>query len=255
MHYRELSEVWGELTAPGQPFEIEEVAVRGQSLKAYKSAPPTVRAFWLSTAQFAERDYLVYEDERLTYGQAHAIVNSVAAWMTAHGAKPGDRVAVAMRNYPEWMLAYWACAVAGVACVGMNAWWTPDEMAFALADSAPKILIADKERLDRLATAGVPAGLKVVAVRTPPPPGAVAWSEVAAFAGEAPTPTVDPDDDMCIFYTSGTTGRPKGAQLTHRGCVINVMNMAFANEVMRHSAHRAAPRPRRWPPPIRSRRR
>jgi acyl-CoA synthetase (AMP-forming)/AMP-acid ligase II len=75
------------------------------------------------------------------------LVNAVAAWLAAQGVKPGDRVAVAMRNYPEWMLIYWACVSTGIAVVGMNAWWTAEEMAYGLADSAPKVLFLDAERL------------------------------------------------------------------------------------------------------------
>ena len=237
MHYSELKEVWAEFTAPGAPFEIEEITVRGETARAYKNAPQTVRDFWLSTQAFAEREYIVYQDERIDYARAHAITASGAAWLQAQGVRPGDRVAVAMRNYPEWMLIYWACALAGVACVGMNAWWTSDEMAFALADARPKVLFADKERLERFAAIDPAPELTVVAVRAEFA-GATPWAQVADFAGEPPAPTVDPDDDMCIFYTSGTTGRPKGAQLTHRGCVTNVMNMAFAAETFKHANHR-----------------
>ncbi len=246
MHYRELAEVWSAATAPGAPFEVTTVEVRGQALKAYKNAHPTVRAFWLATAAFAERDYLVYGDERLTYAETHARVNAFAAWMQAQGLKRGDRLAVALRNYPEWMIAYWACAVTGVACVGMNAWWTPEETAFALADSAPKVVVCDRERIERL-----PGDLAatVVAVRCDPPPGGVRWSDAAAFPGDPAPVDVDPDDDMCIFYTSGTTGRPKGAQLTHRGCVQNVFNMAFAIEIMRQANHRGRTRSAEPAPP------
>ena len=248
MHYRELAQAWAQMTAPGATFEIGTVEVQGRTLRAYKNAPATVRDFWRSTAQFAERDYLVFQDERLTYGDSHRIVDAVAGWMAAQGIGPGERVAVAMRNYPEWMLIYWACAVAGVACVGMNAWWTPEEMGYALGDSAPRAIFADAERLERLAALPARADLQVVAVRAPGAPGATPWSEVAAFAAPAPEVAVHPDDDMCIFYTSGTTGRPKGAQLTHRGCVNNVMSMAFATETFKLANHRGRTRGDEPPP-------
>ncbi|HRD27080.1 MAG TPA: AMP-binding protein, partial [Caulobacter sp.] len=106
MHYAELNEAWAELTAPGAPFEIAEIEVRGARIRSFRNAPPSVREVWLSTLPFGERDYLVYEDERITYGEAHRQVASIANWMMAHGVKPGDRVAIAMRNYPEWMLIY-----------------------------------------------------------------------------------------------------------------------------------------------------
>ncbi|WP_332768171.1 class I adenylate-forming enzyme family protein [Phenylobacterium sp.] len=241
MHYRELKQAWAELTAPGQPFEIVEVEVRGETLRAFRHAPPSVREIWLSTLQFADRDYLVYQDERLTYGQAHAKVNAVAAWLTEQGVRPGDRVAIAMRNYPEWMLIYWACACLGVAAVGMNAWWVTEELAYAVKDSAPKVIFADSERLPRiLERPEIADGVLLVAVRTDPvPAGVIPWAEVVAKGGEMPAVSVDPDADACIFYTSGTTGFPKGAQLTHRGCVANLMNMMFSGQVQGLATARA----------------
>ena len=109
MHYAELKQAKQELTGPGGTFEIVEIPVRGQMLRAYKNAPATVRDVWLSTVQFGDRPYAVYQDERLSYGEAHAQVNAVAGWLWNQGVRPGDRVAIAMRNYPEWIVAYWAC--------------------------------------------------------------------------------------------------------------------------------------------------
>ena len=95
-------------------------------------------------------------------------IRAVAGWLAAQGVKPGDRVAIAMRNYPEWMLIYWACVSSGIALVGMNAWWTSEEMAYALDDSRPKALFVDGERLERLRERPeMAAGMKVIGVRTP----------------------------------------------------------------------------------------
>ena len=218
MHYAELNKAWADLTAPGAPFEIAEIEVRGVELRTYKNAPPNIRALWLSTAAYGDREYLVYQDERITYGEAHRQVASVANWLLGVGVKPGDRIAIAMRNYPEWMLAYWAGVTIGVAVVGMNAWWTATEMAYGLNDAKPKVLFADAERIARVAEDPKMLGDAIlVAVRADNAPAdAVAWRDVAAFGGEMPQVDVDPDADACIFYTSGTTGRPKGAQLTHQ---------------------------------------
>ena len=231
MHYPQLNQAWDELTGPGGAFEIVEIELRGTKVKAFKNALPSVRELWLSTIQFADRDYLVYQDERITYGQAHAQVASIANWLMANGVAPGDRIAIAMRNYPEWMLIYWAGVSIGVAVVGMNAWWTAPEMAYGLADARPKVLFADEERLARVdEQPDMLAGAHVVAVRSERP-GATPWSAVIGFGGTMPDVTVDPDADACIFYTSGTTGFPKGAQLTHRGCVSNLFNMMFAGQL------------------------
>ncbi|HEY7852703.1 MAG TPA: class I adenylate-forming enzyme family protein [Caulobacteraceae bacterium] len=232
MLYEELKKAWVELTAPGAPFETATIELRGSPCLVYKNAPPNVRALWLSTAAYGEREYLVFGDERLTYSQAHARVNAVAGWLTGQGVAGGDRVAIAMRNYPEWLLIYWACVAMGVAVVGMNAWWVAEEMAYGVADSAPKVMFCDAERLVRIAERPEMAkGVTIVAVRAPAPAGAVAWSEVVAHGGALPDVAVDPDADACIFYTSGTTGFPKGAQLTHRGCIHNLFSIVFSGQV------------------------
>jgi long-chain acyl-CoA synthetase len=241
MHYAEFEQAWTELTSPGMPFEIEEIDLRGTWIRAYKTAPPSVRELWLSTLPFADRDYLVYQDERITYGQAHALTASIANWLQAAGVTAGDRVAIAMRNYPEWMLLYWACCSLGITVVGMNAWWTASEMAFGFHDAAPKVVFADAERIARMnEQPGMAGDARLVAVRTDPlPAGATPWSEVIAVGGDLPAVTVDPDSDACIFYTSGTTGFPKGAQLTHRGCISNLMNMMFSGQVHGLATQRA----------------
>ena len=240
MHYAELRQVREELTGPGGQFEIVEAEVLGNPLKVFKNAPPSVREIWLSSAMFAERPYLIYQDEVMTYAEAHQVVDSVAAWLFEQGVQPGDRVAIAMRNYPEWMLLYWACVSIGVAAVGMNAWWNGEEMAFAMKDSVPKVLFADTERLARVhETPGLTDGVKLVGVRTTPHIGVTDWSEVVAHGGAMPEVAVDPDADASIFYTSGTTGFPKGAQLTHRGCVANLLNMVYSTTAQALAVERA----------------
>lgn len=230
MHYAELLKAHQELTGPGGDFEIIRAEILGNDILTYRNAPPSIREFWLSTLQFADRPYLIYRDERLTYAQSHARTAAIAAWLFTQGVKPGDRVALSMRNYPEWMLIYWACASVGITVVGMNAWWTAEEMAYALADSAPKVLFLDLERLDRLRERPAMAeGITLAGVRLDDwPADVVPWSDVIANDGPLPDVTVDPDSDACIFYTSGTTGSPKGAQLTQRGCIANLMNLLYA---------------------------
>jgi len=232
LHYKELKQAWGELTAPGAPFEIETLTVRGAPMRSYRNMPKTVRDLWLASAQFADREYLIYLDERMTYAEAHRQVGAIGAWLAARGVTRGDRVAIAMRNYPEWLLVYWACVCLGVAVVGMNAWWVAEEIDYAIRDSTPKVIFCDGERLARLTERPeTAAGIPMVATRIETlPEGVIAWSEVLAHGGALPEAAVDPDDDACIFYTSGTTGFPKGAQLTHRGCLANLYSLMFAGQ-------------------------
>jgi long-chain acyl-CoA synthetase len=241
MHYRELKQTWNELTAPGAPFELVDIHVRGAPMRTYKNALPSVRELWLSTKQFEDRDYIVYNDERITYGEAHQNVAAIASWLVAQGVVPGDRVGIAMRNYPEWMLIYWACVSMGVAVVGMNAWWVTEELEYAVRDSAPKIIFCDQERLTRiLERPGLAGDAKLVSVRAPSPtPDVTDYAEVIDRNGAIPDVAIDPDTDACIFYTSGTTGFPKGAQLTHRGCIANLMNLMFAGQASALATQRA----------------
>lgn len=232
--YAELKRAWSELTSAGQMFEVHTVEVRGVPIRSYVHAPPSLREVWLSTAGNGETDYLVYADERISYSEAHRQVAAFAGSLQRMGVGSGDHVAIAMRNYPEWMLAYWAITSIGAVVVGINAWWVPHELAFALEDSKPRVFIADRERLQRLnEIEGGAADMHLIAVRCDGelPPGAVHWAELTSADAPLPDVQVDPDADACIFYTSGTTGHPKGAQLTHRGCVNNIMNVAFSNTV------------------------
>ena len=227
--YKELQETIAEMTAPGQMFSITEVNVGGHPVKAWAMAPNSLRDIWLGTARHADADYLVYRDERWTYAQAHEEVARIANWLRATGIGQHDRVAIAMRNYPEWMLAYWAIASIGAVSVGVNAWWVPEELKYGLMDSGTKLLICDAERLARFDEVrdGF-ADLRVAAVRVDDSPHwATPWSEVLATEPALPEASIDPDDDACIFYTSGTTGNPKGARLTHRGCVNNILSVVF----------------------------
>ena len=219
-----------EIEGPGSPFAVTTVEVRGQKLKTFAAAPPNMRFVWESTAVHGDKKYIVYEDESYTYNEVHAQVRKLAQYLVERGVKRGDRVAISTRNYPEWVVTYWATVSLGAACVGMNAWWTPVEMDYALGDSEPKVLIVDDERLERYHQVPTKRNTHVISVRSDRelPAGGVRWTDVMAKAdpGSLPAVDIDPDDDATIFYTSGTTGFPKGAQLHHRGSVINVMNIA-----------------------------
>ena len=181
--YEELRAVWGELTAPGAQFEVHEIEVFGNRVKAYAQAPNSLREVWLASTPFAERDYLVYEGERLTYADTHTRVASIANWLLAQGVGAEDRVAIAMRNYPEWLQAYWATISIGATVSGMNAWWVGPEMVHGINEATPKVLICDEERLQRLLPHRdeIPSDLIVVAVRANEPADAtVPWSELLA---------------------------------------------------------------------------
>ena len=219
-----------ELDASGSPFATTYTEVRGVPLKSFAAAPPSMRAIWESTVVHGEKDYIVYEDERYTYNDIHSQVRILATYLAARGVTRHSRIALAMRNYPEWVVGYWVTVSLGAAVVGMNAWWTAPEMEYALNDSEPTVLIADDERLERLLQINNPRTMHIISVRSDKQVGNdfTTWADVMSTKdpGVLPDAEIDPDDDATIFYTSGTTGFPKGAQLTNRGSVTNILNLA-----------------------------
>lgn len=224
--HQNLKDARAELTGPEGVFAITEIELQGHKMKGFALAPPSMRDIWGLIMARPDNEYLVFEDERWTYAQAHQEVCSITNWLSAQGVKPGDHVAIAMRNYPEWVTAYWAILSMGAVCVGFNAWWVGDEMAYALNDCKPKVLICDDKRLAAFEQIRSKfPDIKVVGVRVGKDiDGVTPFEELRTFGGEMSSNEIDTDDVACIFYTSGTTGRPKGAQLTHRSCITNLMN-------------------------------
>jgi long-chain acyl-CoA synthetase len=223
-------------------FEIQTVNIRGVPTKVFVNAPPSLRAIWDMSAAFADNVYLVYEDERITFADAHRMVRSVARWLNEQGVQLGDRVAIATRNYPEYAIAFWATQAIGAVVVPLNAWWTGPELAYGLADSGSMVLVADGERADRIAPHLDETGVRTtVLVRSDlDMANAVAWSDVAN-GDDPPLPDVviDVDADATIMYTSGTTGRPKGAVQTNR----NFGNFLMQGAYLTTAAAEGAPPP------------
>ena len=255
-----FSRAYAELTAPGAPFAWSTQEVQGIPTRTFDSAPPNMRVIWEAAAAKGDAEYLVYGEERYSYADAAARVRSLAHHLRSeHGVGHGDRVAIAMRNYPEWVLSYWAVTSIGAAAVAVNSWWTGPELEFALRDSSPAVAILDGERLERLgSSAGAPA-LIVTRRHGDLPAGVSRWDSVVDVAGappQLPDADIDPDDDVCIFYTSGTTGPPKGARTTHRGSVHNLLNLAFvrycgdAARARRLATQGLAPPPEDPGPPV-----
>jgi len=229
------------MTAPGSAFEIEQRVIRGVPLRVWKNAPATMREVFLVGRSHGAATFLVYEDDRATFeGFARATL-VLAERLQQQGVVKGDRVAIAMRNVPEWPVAYFAALLVGAIATPLNAWGTGNELEFGLSDSGAKVAIVDAERWDRIEPhlPQCPALERVFVARVK---GSVSnpvatplsdvigpvngWSELP----ERPLPAVplDPEDDATIFYTSGTTGRQKGALGTHRASISTVMASSFS---------------------------
>ncbi|HEY1751804.1 MAG TPA: class I adenylate-forming enzyme family protein [Caulobacteraceae bacterium] len=228
-------EIIASLTAEG-PFELTEDASLGYPIRVYRNAPPSLREVLIATRGYGERPFLIYEDEVLTYEQHFRRVAALARHLQGAGVGKGDRVAIGMRNYPEWSVSWWACHAIGAVAVALNAWWTGPELAFALKDSAPAALLIDGERLERLRGLLPQLDLKtvVVARRGGAGEGGLDFAEVAGDGADAlPDAEVGPSDLATILYTSGTTGNPKGAMATHRNHITNLMNTQLGGALAR----------------------
>jgi long-chain acyl-CoA synthetase len=229
------------VSAPASPFELEEREIRGVKIKTWKNAPPSLAAVFELSRPFAERVYMVNEDERVTFDAHRRAVAKFAQQLIADGVKKGDRVAIIMRNLPEWSVAFWGAVHTGAIVTPLNAWWTGPELEYGLTDSGTMIAIADGERWERLRehVDNCPALKRVYVSRsteeiTDPRVGKLedviggpkSWATMAQV--DLPSVPLGPEDDSTIFYTSGTTGKPKGAVITHRNVISNFFNAMCA---------------------------
>ena len=234
-----MDEVRGLLTAPGARFEMETIDIRGVPTRVWKNAPPTLAALVQHSRSHGERLATIYEDERVSYEAQYRAIATLGADLAERGVAKGDRVAIAMRNLPEWVVAFFATTVLGAIAVPLNAWWTGEELAYGLSDSGAKVLVCDEERWERIAPhrAELSDLTRVLVWRAASPLADVERLESvigtpASWATLPPRdlPEVDlaPDDEASILYTSGTTGRPKGALGTHRNFATNILSSGYA---------------------------
>jgi long-chain acyl-CoA synthetase len=230
------------LTAPGTMLELGEAEIRGVTYKIWKNAPPTLREVFALAAMFGPREFLVFEDERATIAAFQTAAKTFAKQLIADGVKPGDRVALIMRNLPEWPVAFWGGVLAGAIVTPLNAWWTGPELEYGLVDSGSSIIIVDSERYERIREhlGNCPDVRKIYVTRLREEiadpmvaklEGVIgvtnAWKDLPPVSDED-FPARSPEDDVTIFYTSGTTGKPKGAVITHRNIISNMFNSASA---------------------------
>jgi len=224
------------LTAKGSPFEMEERNIRSARTRVWKNAPPTLRDLFQSSRQFGARTFVVYRDERVSYEDFARAALAIAEALQAAGLKKGDRVAIGMRNLPEWPAAFFGCLLAGGVATLLNAWWTGPELEYGLNDSGARIAIVDRERLERIAEHlhNCAALERIFVSRENEDVAHPKVTKLESILGEVtswqlladrPLPAValDPDDDATIIYTSGTTGKPKGAVGSHRNTCTSVL--------------------------------
>ncbi len=236
-----LAQAHALLTQPGSKLEMEEVMIRGVCTRVWKHSPPSLREAVAYSRQFAARDFLVYENDRVTYESFYRATMRFAHELVRRGVKKGDRVALIMRNLPEWPVVFYGATIIGAILTPLNAWWTGPELEYGLVDSGSKIAVVDAERLERISEHLVNCpDLECIFVsrydddlpqtnveRLEDVLGTVNdWHKLPEL--DMPDVAIAPDDDCTILYTSGTTGRPKGALGTHRNMLSNIFASAAA---------------------------
>jgi long-chain acyl-CoA synthetase len=220
---------------------MEAAAIRGVETRVWKNGPKTLVEVFQLGRSHGDREFLVYEGDRASYDAWARATLALADAFRAEGVGKGDRVALVMRNLPEWPVVFFAAALCGAIIVPLNAWWTGPELEYGLADSGSKLAVVDAERHERIAEHldHLPNLQKVWVARSDEEIahpkvehletllGPVnRWAELPDRA--APAVEVGPEDDATIFYTSGTTGKPKGALGTHRNITTNIGSSGIA---------------------------
>ncbi|SKB48836.1 class I adenylate-forming enzyme family protein [Sphingopyxis flava] len=234
-----LDEATAVLTAPGARFEMDTAVIRGNVTRVWKNAPHDLGALLDLSRTHGEQLFTILDTERVSFEANYRAASAFAQTLMSFGVGKGDRVAFAMRNLPEWPMIFFAVTSIGAIAVPLNAWWTGGELAYGIQDSEAKILIVDVERYERVREhlAALPAVERLIVARAGAPiAGMMALEDMVGdpkgWAGlpdaERPRADLASDDDAAIFYTSGTTGQPKGALGTHRNLVTNILSGGFS---------------------------
>jgi acyl-CoA synthetase (AMP-forming)/AMP-acid ligase II len=237
-----VEEIEAQLTGAGGPFEVVTEEVLGEPMSVVAGRVRSLRELVDASRAHGEKEYIVYGERRITYAEHADLVGSVArALSERYGVGPGSRVAILAANSPEWLLTFWATVSLGGVVAALNGWWQADEILYGVSHSDPTLLVGDRKRLARVE--GRDLGVPVVEIERD-------FAELEAHAPGAPLPA-DPiaeDDPAVILYTSGTTGRPKGAVNTHRG-ICGFVSVGILNALKQMMLAAAAGRKLEPPPP------
>ena len=216
-------------------FQTDDVEIRGTFYKAFNKVPADLKELLDYGKTVREwEEFIVYEKEKISYLDFCDQVSRVSSYLQKEvGIKKGDKVAIAMRNYPEYLAILMAVASIGGIVVFVNAWWTTEEMEYGFDDSTAKVCFADKERLATIKPFAKKKSIKLFSVRYIDDPEIEKYDDIVNNFERVDLIDVDlkPDDDFAIMYTSGSTGHPKGVVLTHRGAITATFSWLMAERV------------------------
>ncbi len=234
-----LAEVVTRLTGPGGEFEIVEQEVLGVRMPVFANRQRSLVELLGASAGLGDREYLVTARQRITYAEhAEAVASLAAELADRYGVGPGDRVAILAANSPEWIVAFWAATALGAVTASYNAWWSAAEIEYALGHSIPAVLVADTKRAARVPS---DCPVPVIGIEDDLP------KLMSARQGAAlPSVDIDEDDPAVIVYTSGTTGRPKGATHSHRNMIATVGYHRMMNAISAAIRPDVPPASGRW---------
>lgn len=233
---QQLQAVAAQLTAPGAPFELGEVQLGEQRYPYYKNAPATLAALIEQGRGFADKEFLVWQDTRWTYSEFYRHVDAlVCALRQRYALQKGERVAIAMRNRPEWMAAYAAIILAGGVAVPLNSWGQREELLYGLQDSAPRLLFCDAPRLAHVAEDLAALNVSAIVVEGETEATLMTVAAITAYRELLSDPPavavlpvdIAPDDLAMIMYTSGTSSHAKGVASTHRAMCQGIINLEY----------------------------
>lgn len=232
-----LKDIVIKLRSPGSPLATTTSVINGVEQTVFANTPQNLRGVYQQGLQAADKDFLVYEDERFTFAQTLATAEAMAqVLLHKYDIKKGDRIGLCSRNYPEWCLAFMAATMIGAIVVPMNSWWQSNELVYGLRDSGTRVLFADQERIDQLLPILDQVDVDIIAIK--PDENTTRFPEFHTLveAGRTgPQQNLDaiavaPEDEATIMYTSGSTGRPKGVLSTHRNIVNALYTWIFGKE-------------------------
>lgn len=217
------------LTGEGEPFAVADIELDGETYPCFQYMPPSLREVYALSLKNGEQDFLVYKDERTSFVGAYKNMCALAAGMSArYNIQQGDKIVIAMRNYPEWIWAFMAITALGAIVVPLNAWWTGEELAYAIENCGAKLVICDEVRAERLQPHQDDLGIELILARCSGD-GLHYDCHIddlydRSVGAVPPSVAITPEDDAIIFYTSGSTDYPKGVLSSHRGVMSTIFN-------------------------------